>query len=271
VPPEKFHTLLDAALAYASRGWCVFPCKVGGKEPATARGFHDATLNPAKIRRWWSAQPFNIGIRTGAISGLWVVDEDEGGELPGGLPPVPTVETGRGRHLYFATSTDLPTTAGRIGLHIDTRGGGGYVLAPPSLHPTGRRYRWAVGGDLVPPPAWLVDMARKRTNSEHALAARGAPPPPIRGNGYGAAALRGEIDALARCPKGARNDALNRSAFRLGRLVAGGEIAEADVIRGLRGACVTNGLLEDDGPHIVDRTIASGLAAGKQHPRGRAA
>ena len=67
---------LEAALDYARQGRAVFPLIACRKEPATRRGFHDATTNPATIRRWWTARAdYNIGIRTGpAASGIWIFD-----------------------------------------------------------------------------------------------------------------------------------------------------------------------------------------------------
>jgi hypothetical protein len=84
---------------------------------------------------------------------------------------------------------------------------------------------------------------------------------------YGHAALRAEVAALAATPPGCRNNALNCAAFNLFQLVAGGELAEAEIIAALRQACVTNGLAKDDGWQSVHATIRSGRGAGLQHPR----
>jgi hypothetical protein len=70
-------TMMAAALDYAARGYAVFPCRPQSKEPATRRGFKDATTNPATIRRYWLANAdYNIGIATGLASGVWVLDID---------------------------------------------------------------------------------------------------------------------------------------------------------------------------------------------------
>jgi hypothetical protein len=260
------------------RGWHVFPLLVGSKKPASARGFYDATLDLATIRTWWRWTPHNIGIATGPVSRLFVVDLDPGSD-PQGLTP--TVETGRGLQVWFETDLDLPSTAGRLEPHIDTRGTGGYVVAPPSIHPNGRAYRFCHQGEwpdgdppiLTNPPDWLIERLRKPRNSERAIQAAGVtlPQTGVRGVGYGQAALAYEVDALAAAPKGQRNDALNRAAFCLFQLVAGGEIAESEVVPALIGACERNGLMADDGWPAVHRTILSGATAGMQHPRGRAA
>jgi hypothetical protein len=259
---------LEAALAYAARGWPVFPLRVGGKTPAFKGGFHGATINPAVIERWWGAKPYNVGIATGAISGLWVVDFD-GGNLDG-LPLTLEATTDRGRHLYFAypRHADLRCTTGEIGPGIDTRGNGGYVIAPPSVHPSGAVYRWTTTGEPIEPPDWLVELARKKppTTSARAItaahfAARGG------SSGYGRAALAYECDALAAVPVGTRNAALNRAAFCLFQLVAGGELTEAEVVAGLIAACECNGLLQDDGEQRCRATIQSAAKAGLQRPR----
>jgi hypothetical protein len=148
--------LLDAALALARRGMAVFPCRVRGKEPATYHGVKDATKDQNIIRGWWHGDPeFNIGLATGTPSGVFAIDIDgidaetelHKLEAEHGLLP-PTVEsiTGRGRHLLFQMPADLKITnsAGKIGPGLDVRGTGGYVLAPPSIHPSGRPYVWSV-------------------------------------------------------------------------------------------------------------------------------
>ena len=69
--------LLGAALDYAARSWLVFPCRQASKEPACTHGFYNATTNPATIRRYWLAQAdYNPAVRTGIMSGVWVLDVD---------------------------------------------------------------------------------------------------------------------------------------------------------------------------------------------------
>ena len=274
--------LLAAALDYAARGLPVFPCLPRGKTPAVTRGFHAATTNPATIRRYWTDPDRNIAIPTGARSGFWVLDVDgaEGaGTLRaletkhGAIPKTRTVVTARGKHAWFAYPGPVPTTAGRIGPGIDTRGDDGYVVVPPSVHQTGHCYAF-VGDPWAPiksAPAWLIIAAHSRPAkliTELGVAAiRGL----CRGGAYGQAALQAEIAALAVAPPGRRNETLNRAAFSLFQLVAGGELAEAEVVAGLQGACITNGLVADDGLHSVNLTIRSGRKAGMQRPRSRGA
>ena len=162
--------MIRPALALAKRGLQVFPCTPRGKTPAVAGGCNAATTDELTIARWWRQNPeANIGIATGKPSGVFVVDVDgidAEGELRkleaqhGALPTTVEVITGRGRHLYFRMpAPDIRNSASKIAPHIDVRGTGGYVLAPPSIHPTGRRYAWSVdcAGTIADAPSWLIE------------------------------------------------------------------------------------------------------------------
>jgi len=280
-------TLLQAALAYASGGLPVFPCLPMGKQPAVPNGFHAATTNPETIKRLWRIPDRNIGIPTGVVSAVWVLDIDgETGEAMladleqrhGTLPATFEVITGTGRHLWFACSAPVPSTVKRIAPGLDTRGDNGYVIAPPSKHPNGAVYVWRQRDHLPPAPVWLVRLARAKPHliSEHAPASIGQPgfagSQNHRRGSYGLAALDRESAALAAAPPGSRNNALNTAAFRLNQLVAGGELDSDQVAERLIAACHRNGLVADDGLRSVLATIRSGGGAGLQHPRsGRGA
>lgn len=135
---------VSQALACAARGWPVFPCKPGSKEPATRHGFHDATTDPGKITWWWRKEPdANLAIATGA-PGPDVLDVDQHGPAGNGFAALNRARTAGllagagaivstpsgGLHAYF-TGSDQPN--GRLPRHhLDFRGRGGYVLAPPS-------------------------------------------------------------------------------------------------------------------------------------------
>jgi hypothetical protein len=272
---------LTAALDYAAKGWAVFPCLPNAKEPATKRGFKDGTTNPATIRRWWLARPdYNVGVATGAASVLLVLDIDGsvGAETLrdleqryGALPETACSITSSGCHLWFSISDAVPSTARRLGSGLDIRADGGYVIAPPSVHPDGSSYRWLNSTPNTPAPSWLIRIARTRPQrppppGQHVSWAHCGPP-----GAYGLAALESEIDLLAYASPGTRNHALNRASFCLHQLVAGGELDRALVHERLIAASHTNGLMTDpaDGPRSVERTIASGARAGLQHPRNR--
>ena len=136
-----------AAQAYARAGWPVFPCLAGMKEPATKHGFLDATTDPDQISRWWGRNAErNVGIATGA-PGPDVVDVDNHGERGNGFAALNRLKReglvdgqgaivrtpSGGMHLYFAADPDRPQGNGSIAReHVDFRGAGGYVVAPPS-------------------------------------------------------------------------------------------------------------------------------------------
>jgi hypothetical protein len=274
---------LATALDYAARGFAVFPCLERRKEPACSRGFHDATTNPATIRRWFSGpHNYNVAIATGTMSGIWVLDVDgEHGDRVmadlerqhGELPPTAEVITGRGVHLWFRADGPIPSSVERIGPSVDVRGDGGYVVAPPSIHPMGCAYEWANDRPPAPAPEWLVKLARHKPGAPKLVISNSEPVPHLAHRGpsdaYGQAALDREIDELAKTPPGSRNHALNRASFSLHQLVAGGELDAGEVRHRLIAAATVNGLMAEDGPRQVWATINSGARAGLQHPRSR--
>jgi DNA-binding Lrp family transcriptional regulator len=184
----------------------VFPCRPGGKEPLTRRGFKDATTDRSRVHAWWTRWPgANIGIPTGEASGLLVLDEDRVGalsELPGELPETTTARTGGGglHMLYrYPAGEEIRNSAGKLGDGIDVRGEGGYVIAPPSR--TTGPYEWIERLPLADAPAWLLEALRK------------PPARPERSKGE-----RGPTPILAageKIPDGRRDDALASLAGRL--------------------------------------------------------
>jgi hypothetical protein len=166
--------LLAAALAYAASGLPVLP--LAGKVPRNSNGLSGASTDAATVREWWTRWPeANVGIRTGAGSDLLVLDVDAPTGFAalkkltdehGALPETPQVVTGSGgRHHWFRypLSLDARNTAGRLGAGLDTRGEGGYVVAPPSVHPeTGKVYLWIRPRFArAEPPAWLSGGAAR--------------------------------------------------------------------------------------------------------------
>ncbi len=159
-------TIKDWALMYAGLGFAVFPLRPRDKRPATENGFKSATTDSQRIAGWWDKYPdCNIGIATGQVSGGLVVvdldiDEDKGingyetlkrwqkehGELPDTWQSI----TGRGGyHLFFKDSAKNKSRA-NLYEGIDIRADGGYIVAPPSIHPNGNCYEWEQGpGDSI--------------------------------------------------------------------------------------------------------------------------
>ena len=146
--------LLQHALHYAGHGWPVFPCGTD-KRPLIKTGFKAASTDEKQIREWWTRWPSaSIGMPTGSASGVWVLDLDlpDGPETMrrleaahGALPETLSQQTGGGGfQLFFGWNPELPirNSAGQIGPGIDVRGEGGYVILPPSGHPSGGQYAW---------------------------------------------------------------------------------------------------------------------------------
>jgi hypothetical protein len=177
--------MIDVAVSLASSGFAVFPCHTirsgrctcgkpdcdsPGKHPRTANGFKDATSDPAAVKKLFNRfNESNIGIATGAASGVWVLDVEAAGwqswtdiEREHGEELVtPVVLTGGGGlHLYFSYNGREIKNKQKIGgMAIDVRGDGGYVIAPPSQHISGDYYRWQIlGVPYAEAPDWLLDL-----------------------------------------------------------------------------------------------------------------
>jgi hypothetical protein len=269
--------LLDA-LALAAIGLSVLPCIYCQKEPATKRGFYDATTNPATIKRWFGGNhPYNLAVRTGLASGAWVVDVDNPESLAalenqhGPLPVTRQSQSSRGLHFWFRTTGfPIPSSNGRVALGIDVKAEGGYIIVPASIHPTGVVYRWVNDAPLAEAPSWLLVLARKPPGPPEASQPLASPQAFSAAPGlYGAAALKAEIEALANTLPGGRNHALNRASFCLHQLVAGRELDASEVERALIDAATANGLVADDGLRQCMATIRSGARAGLLLPRSR--
>ena len=150
---------LKAALSYAQRGWSVLPLHSRQKTPfgkLVPHGLHNSTTDPDEIKAWWTKGPFaNVGIRTGKVSGIVVLDIDprNGGsdsfqklqDQIGKFPETVTATTGGGgQHLLFLyPGTSIPCKPlGKDWPGLDIKGDGGYIVAPPSIHPSGKTYQW---------------------------------------------------------------------------------------------------------------------------------
>ena len=272
--------LLRVALIYAAKGWPVFPCKPQGKTPITEHGLKDASTDPTQIREWWERTPdANVAIATGVAFDVLDIDGSQGFESLGFAsvpvtqpdddwwPSGPTITTGKGAHCYFA-----PTGVGnRAGVlpGVDWRGKGGYVVAAPSVHPSGEVYKFQFGSDnpeygvhapLVAPPSWLMDLLNARASTVD------LPSQPVRranASAYARRALESECGRVALAPEGQRNHTLNQAAFALGQLVASGVLTVDEVIAALMLAATRAGLDKEE----ARQTIASGLEAGAKQPR----
>lgn len=236
--------LLEAALQYAARGWRVFPlhsvwfrgadeavctcrrgieCTSKGKHPRIQEGFKGATTSREQVKGWWDKWPqANVGIATGG--GLTVLDIDgsKGREeliaLMAAHPGEPlggtlAQRTGNGGHLLWAL--DGARSSAKGNLHV--RGEGGYVVASPSVHWSGRHYEWVNAATVLAPPAWLAEwllagggeagakgaagarreVVHSSNGDARGLMSLGPPPAWLANRGANAGAAGGRRDALA--------------------------------------------------------------------------
>lgn len=274
------------ALELAAQGYRVFPCHTvhgaacscedtyctsPGKHPRTKHGVHDATKNPEKIEQWWGVwKDANIGIATGVnggVVGLHVVDVDDPlvwerlvyTENHGVEPSTLTAQTGSGgKHFYFSTIERLRNTKAKVSVGIDTRGEGGYVLAPPSNHVQGS-YSWLTPTwmPVAPLPSWLAKLIEPPTTT------REAPPTwTFQGTSrYGEAIVNSAVQRLRSAAEGERNTVLAREAFRLGQWIGGGEIDSAGIFDMLVEQC------PDPDRKKTETTAARQLLEGSHYPR----
>jgi hypothetical protein len=287
------NALLDAALAYAARGIPVYPahwprpimggarlgcscprgpeCDRPAKHPLVRHGVNDATTNQAQLKRWWQRWPdANIGLATGVVFDALDVDGPAGVAALSQLACTanlrlhgPLVRTGGGGwHSWFAP-TGLGNRPPHGLAHVDWRGRGGCVLAPPSRHISGRAYRWLRDLDQAPlpeVPAALRALLELSTPGPMDTPTRAVPV----GHPYGRRVLADELAQLQQAAPRTRNRTLNACAFKVYRYVGGGVLDAEQVTEALTDTALSIGL----DPTEVRRTLASARAAGLANPRG---
>lgn len=268
---------VEIALEYAAHGWPVFPCAAATKAPLVARGLYAATTNESIIREWWSRNPdAMIGVPTGEMSGIWVLDIDKGhgvdGEAAianleaehGALPETIVSNTpSGGRHLMFRMPEGVEIkNRGRFVPGADTRGNGGYIIAPGSVRDDGTYYEWGetTAGEPADAPQWLLDMVTRKE-----MPKKDTPASPYQSgsnDAYVDAAISSELSDLAAAPGGSRNNRLNLAAFALGQFVGSGAISEFD-------ARIALEAIARQWPNFrkSQQTINNGLNAGQDSPR----
>lgn len=281
----------DAAFWYWQTGISVIPCR--GKVPniATWQEYQTRRATRAELDRWIKEKRFEtIGVICGAVSDNLVVMDLDGLaavsafelKFPG-LTGTYTVTSGSGvgKHLYFQCRT-LPATA-RVSLGtkygFELRANGCYVIAPPSIHPDSLKPYVAANDaavktypDLEFVRQWVHGLIRQKYQKSEQLPPK--PLPVLRPGvwtrrdeymklAYLKSAIQRQVDSVINAQVGSRNDALYMSAQTLGQLVAGGELARAQIESLLTNAAITVGLDEIE----AQRTITSGLDDGAQKPR----
>ena len=305
---ERRKELQEAAVSYARRGWRVIPlrhvtdeglcsncprgveCESEGKHPIHDDWPDVATSDPDEVAHWWRPEPqglaqewfprANIGILTGAGSGIWVLDVDiKGGEdgretlaylerKHGDLPETRVHHTGSGgthyiwRHPGFDVRNSVRK---RMGKGLDVKGERGYVVAPPSVSAKGA-YELKPAQDVEPAeaPAWLLNRLRDGGRTAAAASSGYAPAaesPEMRS--YAGKALRNEAARVRDAAPGERNDTLNRAAFNLGTLGGAGLLAEEEAWNALHDAATAAGL----GAGETYATFQSGWNKGMENPR----
>lgn len=259
--------LQRAAAGLASAGVPVFPVAPQGKVPLirNGRGFRDATTNLRLIEAWWRRFPqANIGVPTGAASGLVVVDVDVHGTngynalhradhagLISGWEFLVRSPTG-GLHLYYPAAEDREQRSWQAGnAGIDFRGDGGYIVAPPSLR--------VIDGETVPyritelgtEPAHPLDAGRLRDFLE-------PPRPPRRTSSQTPARGRADPQKLADWLGGERTDR-NRKLFWASCVLAEEGVPYREAL---------DAMLTVEQPDFGSREIARTVASGYKRIHG---
>ncbi len=258
--------ILDIASFYLSFGWSVIPLKPHSKHPLVKwKEFQSRLATEDEVENWKRQFPkANIAIVTGKISNLVVLDIDgqEGKDSVirlGGIPDsTPIVRTGNGWQAYFAH----PGCPVRNFVHkmpgLDMRAQGGYVVAPPSIHPNGRIYRWSrepAVDSLFSPPFSLLRLLRPKSVS----------PPRFEGGEGQHATFQRQVQLLAASTEGVRNDQLNRAAYTMGGLVGAGRLNRAVAETSLEAIARGIGLTDTE----IAATIRSGMERGIEAPLER--
>lgn len=277
-------TVSRAALDYIERGWPVFmlgrskrpvrnclvcrppapPHDGAACDCLTCHGFYAATLDPGRFAALREAIPGGLlAIRTGTVSGLCIVDIDprNGGRIDHMLmTPTATVATGGGGwHLYYRHpgGPSAAKVAGCPG--VDVKADGGYVCAPPAIHPGTRRpYRWVRDGlDEMPAPLRAAITPAPPTGP----APQRATVTTTRRNAAGITSpdrlLTAHLDAIANAAEGTRRTTLYGAARGVARMVAAGAITATDAVAELTAA----GLETEQTPRDIRAAITGGFGA----------
>jgi hypothetical protein len=281
-------TLEAAALRYIRWGWPVFvlgrskrpvanckSCRAAGPghDPAacgclTCHGFYAATTSPPRLAAMLAKVPGAVlAIRTGTAAGLAVVDIDprNGGRIdPALMTPTATVATGGGGwHLYYRHPGGplLPALPGRPG--VDVKADGGYVVAPPSIHPgTGQPYRWAGERPVIEmPPALRAALTPPAPTPTPAPLSGPVPTRAAGGISSPPALLAALLRAVQTAPEGRRRVTLYGAARGIARMVTAGAITEPDARAALTAAGLAAQQTERDIRAAIDGAFAAEGAA----------
>lgn len=166
--------MLDEAIKLANKGFKIIPCL--GKKPVIPKWQIYATTNIEEIKKKWGSNNYNIGILTGKNGGnIVVIDCDIKENINGinnlhsylkekgiELPKTLSATSGKGgKHYYFKTNIDIKCRTNYPCTGVDIRGNGGLIIAPPSLHENGNRYKWDNSYDVAPLPYKLETILQE--------------------------------------------------------------------------------------------------------------
>lgn len=277
---------LEVALRYAQAGMPIFPCG-HDKSPLVSSWPTDATTDEGKVRGWWTANPDAIvGLPLEPLD-LVVFDADRHGNghdgvaefqkvANGQLPEHPVVLTANGGEHHVFRQSEAKIRNRQLGNGLETRGFGGYVIACGSRLPDSRAWRLGNGspsvigaykaGTIPLVPAHLADLTRPKTSASESQQQQSTGHAGRREQAYAAKALDNLAHDLADTGVGNRNNSLNVAALKIGGMIARDWIGRATVEGRLHDACVSNGLVRDDGAHSVRSTLKSGIEAGLKSP-----
>lgn len=274
---------VSVALDLAQSGIAVFPC-TSDKRPVTGIFWRNqSTTDTRRIEQWWERWPDAIPAIDLAKSDLLVIDcdgsvgiEDWRVVSDGRCSNAPTIETpNAGQHVYFRQNgRKLGNSTGslpgkREGGGLDVRGAGGYVIAPCATLIDGRRYEPSEISILHadPIPEWLLDILGSTREPAALPVSPGAPVSDERKRAYGERALAEEMATLAAAGVGTRNETANRVAFRIGQLVGGGCLTEAEAYSHLHNAAASWGISANDKALGPRGTISRAIRDGARSPR----
>jgi hypothetical protein len=286
--------MIDSILHILSNRISLIPIAYRGKRPVFKWEYFQSNLPMESQVRSWFTRPHNVAIIGGQVSGgLVIFDFDEDAERMFDkfsslvdLTGFPVVATGGGGiHIYMRTHEPIGNkklarrSDGKV--YIESRGEGGYAIAPPSVHPSGIEYKFLSGGfDSIPVLSQdrfdvMLDAADSLDEIEKTISDY----QPIRSDvildnsvlrRYALGTLRSICGGLSSVVSGGRNNELNIAAFVLGRYAGASLLDRGEVHDRLLQACTTNRLISDDGRPSFEKTFNSGFSAGQGLPIDKA-
>jgi len=267
---------LEAALQYLQGGYSVIPLERGSKKALVKwKQYQTERPEPETVEKWFRKWPeANIGIITGAISGIFVVDVDSSEGLEalqerGDWPDVPHVKTSKIGHYYFRFPADGVRNATGVLPGVDIRGEGGLVAAPPSVHHSGVLYEWAAPGPLQDAPEWFLQLLAEKAEQKtielpepQRTHLNGKADDPDQSRRFIAGCLRHEVEKIHNAADGTKHQQLLKSATYLAGYIPTGFITEAEIEQALFEAVAHRAA---DQKNALD-TIHDGIKYGTKKP-----